>query len=339
MAFVGDDAKIKKLQTEIEIAKKEYESLLGAASSSKRAYDSPFFPLKILEYAQVPEKAIGKNKAIITAFSGIVGGVMSTIAILLMAFFDNSLNSPSKFQQHAEVSLMGSVNKIKTKNLNLQTLFSSNGNVKSLDVFKESVRNLRFAIESTNSKRFLFTSTQKGEGKTFLIVTLAHTLMLKDKKVLLVDTNFKNNSLTQMSGQTAEAGMLSATKLIGESDVETDFMTHSMGSGTLKLENVDILGNKGSYLSPSEVFAGKDFENFINNLSEKYDYIFFEGAALNDYSDSKELVRYVDRVISVFGSESELKQRDRNSIEFLKGLGNKFMGGILNKTKLQDLES
>ncbi len=337
--FVGDDAKIKKLQTDIEIAKKEYEALLRAASGSKRAYDSPFFPIKILEYAQVPEKAMPKNKAIITAFSGIVGGVMSTIAILLMAFFDNSLNSPNKFQQQADVALMGSVNKIKTKNLNLQTLFSSNGNVKTLDVFKESVRNLRFAIESTNSKRFLFTSTQKGEGKTFLIVTLAHTLMLKDKKVLLVDTNFKNNTLTQMSGQTAEAGMLSSAKLIGESDAANDFITHSMGNGTFKLDNVDILGNKGSYLSPSEVFAGKDFEDFIDKLSEKYDYIFFEGAALNDFSDSKELVKYVDRVISVFGSESELKQRDRDSIAFLKSLGNKFMGAILNKTKLQDLES
>ena len=338
-AFVGDDAKIKKMQTDIEIAKKEYEALLREASGSKRAFESPFFPIKILEYAQVPEKAMPKNRAIITAFSGIVGGVMSTIAILLMAFFDNSLNSPNKFQQQADVKLMGSVNKIKTKNLNLQTLFSSNGNVKSFDVFKESVRNLRFAIESTNSKRFLFTSTQKGEGKTFLIVTLAHTLMLKNKKILLVDTNFKNNTLTQMSGQAAEGGMLSSAKLIGESDVEVDFMTHSMGGGTFQLDNVDILGNKGSYLSPSEVFAGKDFENFIDKLSEKYDYIFFEGAALNDFSDSKELVKYVDRVISVFGSESELKQRDRDSIAFLKSLGNKFMGAILNKTKLQELEN
>jgi len=337
--FVGDDAKIKKLATDIDIAKKEYEALLRTASVSKRAFESQFFPIKILEYAQLPEKPMPKNRAIITAFAGIVGGIMSTTAILLMAFFDNSLNSPSKFQQHADVALVGSINKIKTKNLNLQTLFSSNGNVKSLDVFKESVRNLRFAVESTKSKRFLFTSTQQGEGKTFLIVTLAHTLMLKDKKVLLVDTNFKNNTLTQMSGQTAEAGMLSSAKLIGDSDVEVEFTTHTMGSGTFKLDNVDILGNKGSYLSPSEVFAGKDFENFIDKLSEKYDYIFFEGAALNDYSDSKELVKYVDRVISVFGSESELKGKDRNSIAFLKSLGNKFMGAVLNKTKLQNLES
>ena len=41
-----------------------------------------------------------------------------------------------------------------------------------------------------------------------------------------------------------------------------------------------------------------------------YDYIFMEGAPLNGYSDSKELVQYADGVIAIFSATSEI-QTDR----------------------------
>jgi len=203
-----------------------------------------------------------------------------------------------------------------------------------MDVFKESVRNLRFAMEDSGAKKFLFTSTKKEEGKTFLMLNLAHTLKLKGKKVLLVDTNFKNNSLTQMSHATRQER--TASRLIGESDLEEDFVTTSTNTA-FHVEDVDILGNKGSYLSPSEVFAGKDFNHMINRLADEYDYIFLEGAAMNHYSDSKELIDFVDKVIVVFAADSEIKQADKTDLSFLRGLGNKFMGAVLNKVNLKDL--
>lgn len=332
--YVDTDANIGELEKEIEILTKDYESLLRVAENKQRDIESNFFPLRILEYAQNPDKAQPRYRAIITAFSGIVGAVLSTIAILFASFFDSSLNSPSKFEKYAEVPLISTINKIKTKNLNLQQLFSSNGNVKSMDVFKESVRNLRFAMEDSGAKKFLFTSTKKEEGKTFLMLNLAHTLKLKGKKVLLVDTNFKNNSLTQMSHATKQEK--TSSRLIGESDLEEDFVTTSTNTA-FHLKDVDILGNKGSYLSPSEVFAGKDFNHMIDKLADEYDYIFLEGAAMNDYSDSKELIDFVDKVIVIFSADSEIKQADRTDLNFLRGLGNKFMGAVLNKVNLKDL--
>ncbi len=332
--YVGTDANIGELEKEIEILTKDYESLLRVAENKKRTNESTFFPLRILEYAQNPDKAQPRYRAIITAFSGIVGAVLSTVAILFASFFDSSLNSPAKFEKYTEVPLISTINKIKTKNLNLQELFSSNGNVKSMDVFKESVRNLRFAMEDSGAKKFLFTSTKKEEGKTFLMLNLAHTLKLKGKKVLLVDTNFKNNSLTQMSHATRQER--TASRLIGESDLEEDFVTTSTNTA-FHVEDVDILGNKGSYLSPSEVFAGKDFNHMINRLADEYDYIFLEGAAMNHYSDSKELIDFVDKVIVVFAADSEIKQADKTDLSFLRGLGNKFMGAVLNKVNLKDL--
>jgi succinoglycan biosynthesis transport protein ExoP len=63
-----------------------------------------------------------------------------------------------------------------------------------------------------------------------------------------------------------------------------------------------------------------------------------EGAAMNEYSDTKELVRYADKVISVFSAESTIKNLDRESIQYFKSLGKKFGGAVLNRVNSKDLK-
>src|SRR6185436_3674117 len=64
------------------------------------------------------------------------------------------------------------------------------------NIFRESIRKLRYEIERSGKKVFLFTSTKKGQGKTTLIMALSYSMSLSKKKVLIVDTNFCNNDLT-----------------------------------------------------------------------------------------------------------------------------------------------
>ncbi len=333
--LVQNDAVIRDLEAEIEIAQKNYDGLEYQFSQAKLKVNDTYSPLKVLEYARMPEKPESKKKALLSAFAGVVGGVLSTVLIFLMAFFDTSVNSISKFRKFTNVDLLGTINKVDTDKLDLKYLFSSNGQNKTLDTFKESLRNIRYLIETSNSNRFLFTSTKKQEGKTFLIVTLAHALTIKDKKILIVDTNFKNNTLTKMSKQTIEENLLNS-KLLGDNDLSSEFVSQQIHD-PFNLENVDIIGNKGSYQSPSEVFAGKDFDKFLEGLEEHYDYIFFESASMNNYSDTKELTQYVDKVIAVFGAENDIKNVDKESIDYLNKLGGKFMGAILNKMDLRNL--
>ncbi|MBK8292827.1 MAG: hypothetical protein IPK96_19710 [Flammeovirgaceae bacterium] len=69
----------------------------------------------------------------------------------------------------------------------------------------------------------------------------------------------------------------------------------------------------------------------------KYDYILMEGPSLNEYSDTKELIDYVDKVITVFGAETTLNNLDKESIQFLKSIRGKFLGALLNRVQLKDL--
>ncbi|MEM1322245.1 MAG: hypothetical protein AAGG75_18430 [Bacteroidota bacterium] len=333
-SFVSAEAYLRNMEQEIEITQNDYKQLVAKYNQEKRNLDNSILPVRIFQHAQLAEKPEPKLKAVLSGFAGVVSGTLASVIIFLLAFMDYSVNSPHKFKKFANLPLVGTLNKIKTKKLDMARLFASDNKDSKQAAFKESVRNLRYAVENSGGKKFLFTSTKEQEGKTFLIITLAHSLTLKNKRVLLVDTNFKNNSLTQMS---QEGDSLLANNLIGDSPLGKDFEFRDGKDSLFSMENVDIIGNKRSFQSPSEVFADKDFDSFINRMSADYDYVFLESAAMNKYSDTKELVEYVDKVVAVFAAESEIKQVDKDSISFLKGLGAQFLGAVLNKVELKNL--
>ncbi|MEQ9412870.1 MAG: hypothetical protein RIF39_03530, partial [Cyclobacteriaceae bacterium] len=104
-------------------------------------------------------------------------------------------------------------------------------------------------------------------------------------------------------------------------------------------KNIDIIGSNVGMQTPAEILAGRNFDSMITSFKDSYDYIFLEGASLNEYSDSKELVTFVDGVVSVFSARASIKQNDLDSISYLKKLNGKLIGAVLNNVKVEDLNS
>jgi hypothetical protein len=102
--------------------------------------------------------------------------------------------------------------------------------------------------------------------------------------------------------------------------------------------HIDKIESKPSTKSAAEILLERDFGALLKEISNYYDYIFMEGAALNDNSDTKELEFYVDMIVPVFSAKSSIKQADQESIEYLEGLRDKLFGSILNKVDTKDLK-
>lgn len=335
--FVSADAFLEALDGEKEIILNEYLNVTEKLNEAQRIIQTYTSPLSVIEYGEKPEKPEPSGRVVISAFAGVAAVSLCTLFIFLLTLFDNSLNSPSKFEQFAQIPLLGTLNRIKSKKLDFQELFDGNQKDKRLVSFKESLRKIRYDIENSGANSFLFTSTKEQEGKTFALVALAYSLSMNNKKVLVIDTNFKNNTLTDMSNKTLSDNPLGSDKLIGSGQNAVQVPSKALKTQLTINNNVDIIGNKGGNHSPSEILAGKNFRRILEGFSTKYDYVFLESAALNDYADTRELVPYVDKVITVFDANQSLNSTDRESIDFLKNLNGKFMGGILNNVDLKNL--
>lgn len=343
--LVSAEAIIEELEGQKQIVLEEYLQAQAKLNESRVSKEAFVMPITVFEHAQVADKPEPSNRAILSAFAGVAIFSMSTFLILLFSFFDNSLSSPLHFERFANIPLLGSLNQLKAKKLDLGEVFTSNTKNLSLEAYKESLRKIRNNIETSGSKSFLFTSAKNNEGKTFALLSLAYSLTQKNKRILIIDTNFKHNSLTQFSNKALDENPLYNGTLENKGGSTRGMKAagwlrnkaKQQGTQIILNGKVDIIGNKQSSYSPSEILADKNFPQLIDNFEQKYDYIFLEGAALNEYSDTRELVGFADKVIAIFDARTTLNRTDKESLDYLNSLGDKFMGGILNQVDLKNL--
>lgn len=371
------EEKIKKLRTEV------------SGNSNRQANTSDYereVKLASDEYMNAQDKyTAARNKSLIIGSSirqilegqpsyqpeqtqtslwlGMIGGgsfLITALVILLVNYADPTIRISSRLEKLTGLKNIGSVNLLKSKDFNMREIFNDRSTNKEYETFSHFLRKLRYEIQSAEGKVFLITSTQVKAGKTFLIISLSYALSLVSKKVLIIDTNFRHNSLTKAllpRGRGGESRKLLKKALLFEEEEDElllDEVKNPTPNAEDSLENtqqtakssivnrtrfngVDIIGNVGGRDSPSEIMAGRDFKEMIHNLSLQYDYVLMEGPALNDYSDSKELIGYADKVIPVFRADTSLSQMDRESINYLKSINGRLMGTVLNNVQLKNL--
>jgi uncharacterized protein involved in exopolysaccharide biosynthesis/Mrp family chromosome partitioning ATPase len=352
------------LDREVELASTEYMNAQEKYNSAKNKSLVIGSSIRQILEGQPSYEPESSQATLILALSGGGGFLLSLIGVLAFEFMDSNIRVAPRLEQMTGLTNIGSVNFLKEKDFNLREVFTDRNSNKDYEMFSHFLRKLRYEIQSSNSKVFLITSTQVKTGKSFLIVSLSYALSLVHAKVLIIDTNFRHNSLTKALLPRMDTRRLLKKGTIdddddddlaleennfadGEDDEEANRLPAKLNPGEkdparnlinrTKFAGVDIIGNVGANDSPSEVLAGRDFNEMIRSLSSRYDCILMEGPAMNDYSDSKELTNYADKVISVFAADSSLSHHDKDSIKYFKSINGKLMGTVVNKVQSKHL--
>jgi polysaccharide biosynthesis transport protein len=334
--LVASDQTMSYIKSDLERKETEFDELSKELNKFRLAFQTNENPLRVVESAQLPEWPEGNSQLLLSIFAGIVAATLTTIFLFLMTYFDDSLQSPALFKGMTDgMPLAGAVNTIGLKGLDLKQVFNSNGKAADLNSFRESLRKIRNEILTSPGHVFLVTSTKKNEGKSFTINALAHALAANQKRVLIIDTNFKNPTLSRFADEPS-----AYTSVINHA-IRNANLTHILQLKTntvgMALGNVEVIGNTGLYGSPDELLNELNFRNLLIELRETFDYVFLEAAAMNEYSDARELSQYADKVFCVFSAESKLKSVDKEQITYLRELDQKFGGAILTQVDLVNM--
>lgn len=404
--FATKEAKLSDLEREVEFASEDYANVQDKYNTAKNKALVIGSSIRQTLRGQPSLEPESSKALLMMALAG-AGSLILCISIIIgVEYFDFSIRISSRLERLTGIKNIGSINAVKTKGFDLHRVFNNKNLDKESDRFVHFLRKLRYEVQTSQSKVFLITSTQVNVGKSFIIICLSYTLSLINKRVLIIDTNFRHNSLTRLllerkkdiklleKGSIGEeekiddesrAGMheraeaeasskqgssRQKTKSAGESkgpesnpyendgfefDEETKAKNNGHSNGhsnghdmdgdhrsiiyDTEFNGVHIIGNIGGHDSPSEILAGRNFKNVMTKLAAQYDYILMEGPSLNEYSDTKELIEYSDKIIPVFSAETVLNQLDEESIKYLKSVKGKLLGSVLNKVALKDLSS
>jgi Mrp family chromosome partitioning ATPase len=335
------NAAVEALVQEAKLAEKDYFDAKQRYTNALDIGSSSVNNFRQLQQAQPAIEPEPSKRAIIVGMAGLVTGVTAVLIIVLMTYLDSSVRTPAIFSKVMNLKLISIVNFMNMKNKALKDVITGNLKEKGIsekkrsNTFRESIRKLRYEIERSHKRIFLFTSTKKAQGKTTLIQALSYSLSMSKKKILIIDTNFSNNDLTLQLHGDPVLEKISNEDLSVSPQLKVKVFSKDIGAGT---GGIFIIGSQGGDYTPSEVLPSEN--NLLIHLQallEEFDYIFLEGPPLNDFSDSRELVDYVEGVVAVFSATDIIKQIDKESANFFKELNGKFCGSVLNMIDLENV--
>lgn len=348
--FVGNEAALTPLEMAVNVSKDEYTRIVDKYNDAINTAMKNGALVRQIEIGQPAGEPEPAHRVMYSGIAALASLLLGMSVLFMVVYFDNSIKNPENFIRKTGLPLLGFVYNVPANSENVDKMFfDTQEHVNKDTKHKEQLRSLRYEIENSQYSVFLFTSPGQGEGKSFVIISLAYSFILNYKKVLIVDTNFKNNTLSVLYNVHRDAENYfyqPQRKLLNESNSVYSIEKKQQGSEPenadkiirqTRVEGLDILSCTRNDLSPSEIFHGKKFDSLLANLRKKYDYIFMEGPCLNLYSDTKELSTYAEKVIGVFAADKPVSQIDKESIKYLKSIGAKYLGSILNKVEMDDL--
>jgi Mrp family chromosome partitioning ATPase/uncharacterized protein involved in exopolysaccharide biosynthesis len=345
--FANKEATRKLMEEELALAREEYLLAQSRYAAVKDKVLASNLEIKQIVYGEPAHKPKIRKAVALVGGSGLISFLLCAFVLFIREAGDLRIRSAQRLKSFSKIPSIGQIPALPRSIKNPSwSFFLDSVQSDELSRLNDELRKIRFTMESYNAQVFLLTSTQKGQGKSFIVMALAYTLSLARKRTLIIDTNLRHNSLTRLLTarvnlkQSLEYYNNSVKQLTTGEDTQ-EHITQFQGKLITNTYNefVDVIGNKTSHLSPSEIIPGADFKVLLNWLKVRYDYILMEGSSLNDNSDSRELVAFADKVIPVFSADAVLNEEDRESLHFLRSLNGKLGCGILNRVIVEESSS
>lgn len=325
---------VQSLQSEVEIARQDYSN---SNTLYNNALNRNIFPGNNFRQTLIASPSLSPDPSKKIKVIGLTGaGVFFVLVFLFlfMEFIDTSIKAPSFLKENVPLPLLANLQRIDMKKLTVEGIFSANGSLSQRKCgFRDQVKQLRYEVENSGKKIFIMASYYSGSGSTTLIRALASSLSLNNRKILLIDANFKHNTLSQQYNTQA---FLESFDANGENNLLKEKLA-GITTAT-EDENIAIIGcEKGSH-TPEELLPEKNLFTYLNANETGYDYVFIDCAALSKGPDCKELLRYAEAVILIFAADRELNEESKKFAEFLKKKDIQVLGMVLNRINSYNMD-
>lgn len=188
----------------------------------------------------------------------------------------------------------------------------------------ESYKNIRTNIISVLSKNggkiLAITSPNASEGKSTTSVNVAITLAQLNKKVLLLDADSRRptvNKKLKIENQRGCMNILNGEATLDETIVQYNNFLDVIPSGT-KVKN------------PSELFSSERFDDLLEQLKDRYDYIILDTPPINPVSDALIIAQKCEALIVVVRAGATTFEAFDKAYNALKVLEINLTGVIIN---------
>ena len=241
----------------------------------------------IMDKARTTAVMNAKAKSKTTTTYLVIGFLIPLVLIILSELLNNKIRSPKDVLKLKSFRLIGTLRHARNQNPTLVRASPRSS-------YSEMLRAIRTRIEFVLKRKYgmviCVTSTESGDGKTFLSTNLASLYGMTGKKTLLIDLDMRKPNIHTKLGLESGDGM--SNFLIGDCELQ-DIMTENTPFGFDFMRAGTIPPN------PGELAHSDKLANTLKELREKYDFIVIDTSPIGLVPDCYPIIEHSDMCLFV----------------------------------------
>ena len=265
-----------------------YTFLLQKKEETALSYASTVSDSRVIDKAQSSDRPVSPKKKVVYLASVLISLLCGVMFVFARESFSRKIMFRHEIEKFSDLPIIAEIGIEKSRN----TVVIEDGKKTFL---AEQFRRLRMALTymgvSSSQKKVLVTSSVSGEGKSFVAINLALTLALTNKKVVLLDFDLNNPSMSKNLQLPERTGI--TEYLNGESSIAEIIHPSDLNSNLHIISTGKLPGN------PTELILNGRAKELINHLDSLYDYIIIDTAPVMPVTDAYVISQLCDTTLYV----------------------------------------
>lgn len=235
----------------------------------------------ILDKARTISTVNSKTKRNNTTTALLLGILIPLVLVILSELLNNKVRTAKDVEKISPFRLIGTVRHAKSQN---PTLVRDHPRSSYAEMLRSIRTRMEFIVKRKDKMVVCITSTESGDGKTFLSSNLAALFSMTGKKTLLMDLDIRKPNIHTKMG--LEGGVGLSNYLIGDCSLEDTFVESPF--------DFDIMRAGTIAPNPGELIHSDKLTDTINMLREKYDFIIIDTSPIGLVPDAYTILELSD---------------------------------------------
>jgi len=275
------DQRVKQSLYVFLLEKREETAVMLANAVSKGVVVDPAF---------VPSDPVSMSTKKLLAIAFVLGLILPIIFLYTRKLLRGKPETRAEIEGQIHPTVLG---EISTSRSGKTLVVTPNSTSSTVELFKLVRTNLQFILKGEGHKVIMVTSSQSGEGKSFISINVASALALQGKKVLLVGLDIRKPMLSSYLDLPADHPGLTNYLLrpeIGFRDVIQKVK---------EVSGFDVVVAGIIPPNPAELLLEPRLKDFFEEARGNYDYVIVDSAPVGMVSDSLSVAEFADTTVYV----------------------------------------
>ncbi|MGN6645507.1 MAG: GumC family protein, partial [Cytophaga sp.] len=261
-----------------------YDFLLQKKEETALSYASTVPDSRILDVAESSIKPSSPKKTIVFPVALFLAFVIAFGIVFVKDFISSKILFRSEIENLTGMPAIGELGQIK----------NNETDTGKINFFKwqlyQIIAGLNLFNKDNTKKKILVTSSQAGEGKTFVCLNLAKELAAAGKKVVLIDLDFNSKTLSQNFQTSNDKGLAEYLKgMCGIEQVITP----------TEIDNLFIIKCGQLESGYASLFSSNKIHDLLSNLETGFDLILVDTISIDPITDDLILEQFSDITLYV----------------------------------------